>query len=82
MDGLGNNLLANGVLALAYVGYKILDRCMHSKCKYTKLDGFAFDLDGEDPECAVSDMEKIAELLKSRAMAHGRSGTTRVQQLV
>ena len=84
MDGLGNNLLANGVLALAYVGYKILDRCMHSKCKYTKLDGFAFDLDGEGPEgqCAVSDMEKIAELLKSRALAHGRSGTTRVQQLV
>jgi hypothetical protein len=85
MDGLGNNLLANGVLALAYVGYKILDRCMHSKCKYTKDDGFAFDLDGADEgteQCPVSDMQKIAELLKSRAMVHGRGGTTRVQQLV
>ena len=74
MDGLGNNILANGLLALAYVGYKILDRCMHSKCKYTKTDGFAFDLDPEGTEqCPVSDMEKIAELLKSRAMVHGRT---------
>jgi len=81
MDGLSNNLLANGLLAGFYVVYKILDRCMHSKCKYTKDDGFAFDLDGaEEGECPVSDMQKIAELLKSRALVHGRG--TSVQQLV
>jgi hypothetical protein len=78
MDGLYNNLLANGVLAGFYVVYKILDRCMHSRCKYTKVDGFAFDLDPEEEgECPVNDMERIAELLKSRAMVYERTRTNR-----
>ena len=78
-DSLGNNLLANGILAVLYVGYKIIDRCMHSKCRYTKTDGFAFDLDGEPEECPATDMERIAELIKSRAMVYDRrSPTTRV----
>ena len=70
-DSLWNNLFANGILAVCYVGYKILDRCMHSKCRYTKTDGFAFDLDPEGEQTAgpANDMERIAELLKSRAMA-------------
>ena len=78
MDGLYNNLLANVLLAGFYVVYKILDRCMHSKCRYTKTDGFAFDLDGDPGEdCPATDMEKIAELLKSRAMVYERGATAR-----
>jgi hypothetical protein len=77
-DSLFNNLLANGVLALAYAIYKVVDRCMHSKCKYTAADGLAFDLDGPDEECPVNDMDRIAELLKSRAAMHSRGTTTRV----
>jgi len=77
-DSLFNNLLANGVLALAYAIYKVVDRCMHSKCKYTATDGLAFDLDGPDGECPVNDMERIAELLKSRVAMHSRGTTTRV----
>ena len=79
MDGLSNNLLANGLLAGFYVMYKVLDRCMHSKCRYTKANGFQFDLDGKEGEdCPASDMQQIAELLKSRAMVYDRKGTTRV----
>ena len=78
MDGLYNNLFANGLLAGFYVVYKILDRCMHSKCRYTKTDGFAFDLDGDPGEdCPATDMEKIAELLKNRAMVYERGATAR-----
>jgi hypothetical protein len=75
MDGLSNNLLANGLLAGFYVVYKILDRCMHSKCRYTKTDGFAFDIDPVEGECPATDMERIADLLKSRALVH--QGTSR-----
>ena len=79
MDGLTNNLLANALLAGFYVVYKVLDRCMHSKCRYTKAQGFQFDLDGEPgEECPASDMQQIADLLKSRAMLYDRKGTTRV----
>lgn len=78
MDGLYNNLLANGLLAGFYVVYKILDRCMHSKCRYTKTDGFAFDLDGEPGEdCPANDMERIADLLKSRALVYDKGNTSR-----
>lgn len=78
-DSLGNNLLANGVLAGVYIVYKVVDRCLHSRCKYTKLDGLTFDLDGEDGDvpCPAVEMDKIAELLKSRANLH-RSNTQRV----
>ena len=78
MDGLGNNLLANAVLALAYGLYKVVDRCLHSKCKYDAVDGFSFDADGGPEECAATDMAKIADLLRSRAaLHHGRHQTTR-----
>ena len=78
MDGLYNNLLANGLLAGFYVVYKILDRCMHSKCRYSQTDGFQFDLDGEPgEECPATDMEKIAALLKSRAMVYDKKATMR-----
>ncbi len=76
MDGLGNNLLANAVLALAYGLYKVVDRCLHSKCKYSTVDGFSFDADGPE-ECPATDMSKIADLLRSRAMAYGRNRTAR-----
>ena len=79
MDGLSNNLLANALLAGFYVVYKLLDRCMHSKCRYTKANGFQFDLDGEPgKECPASDMQQIADLLKNRAMVYERNSTTRV----
>ena len=76
-DSLGNNLLANGVLAAVYVVYKIVDRCLNSKCKYTQVDGLSFDLDGEG-DCPVADMEQIADLLKARATQYARGTTTRV----
>ena len=72
-DPLSNNLLANGLLAAAYVLYKVVDRCLHSKCKYSTVEGLVFDLDQTDAECPATDMEKIAELLKSRALVHGRT---------
>ena len=77
-DSLFNNLLANGVLALAYAIYKVVDRCLHSKCTYTQTDGLAFDLDGPEQECPVNDMERIAELLKARVEMHSRGTTARV----
>ena len=70
-DPLSNNLLANGLLAAAYVLYKIIDRCLHSKCKYSTVEGLVFDLD--QTENAATDMEKIADLLKSRAMLHSKT---------
>lgn len=80
MDGLGNNLLANGVLAVVYVLYKIIDRCLHSTCKYTTVDGFSFDADGpEGDECPATDMSKIADLLRTRAQVYGRNRTSREQ---
>ena len=77
MDGLGNNLLANGLLAAVYVLYKVVDRCLHSKCRYSKIDGFTFDMDGPAEECPATDMNRLAELLKSRAEVYQRKGTKR-----
>ena len=76
-DPLSNNLLANGLLAAAYVLYKIIDRCLHSKCKYSTVEGLVFDLDQNDGECPATDMERIAELLKSRALVHGRTSRSK-----
>ena len=67
IDGLG----ANAVLAAVYVAYKLLDRCLHSKCRYNREGGLDFDLGA--PEDAVSDMNKIAELLKSRSLHHANN---------
>ena len=77
MDGLGGNLLANGLLAAVYIVYKMLDRCFHSKCRYSKVDGFTFDMDGPQEECPATDMNKLADLLKSRAEVYRRGGTIR-----
>ena len=71
-DPLSNNLLANALLAGAYVLYKVIDRCMHSKCKYSTVEGLTFDIEG-DGECPTTDMEKIADLLKSRALVHSKT---------
>lgn len=58
---------ANGVLILVFVVYKLANRLLGSKCKYTK-DGLEFDLDGT--ECPVTDLDKIGDLLKQRSMIH------------
>lgn len=62
------SLGANAILAGAYVGYQLINRCLHSKCRYNKEKGFDFDL-GE-PLDAAADMGKIAELLRSRSERH------------
>ena len=82
MDGLGSNIFANALLMAAYIAYKALDRCLHSKCKYSTVDGFTFDIDGqEDAECPATDMERMADLLKSRAMVFRRGATARIEKL-
>ena len=79
MDGLGNNLFANALLAAVYILYKTIDRCLHSKCKYSTVDGFTFDIDGDQngAECPANDMERVADLLKNRASYFRKSGTVR-----
>ena len=62
------SLGANAILAGAYVGYQLINRCLHSKCRYNKEGGLDFDL-GE-PNDATADMDKIAELLRSRSERH------------
>jgi hypothetical protein len=63
--------LANVVLAVVYMGYKVTHRCLTSRCRYTRDDGFAFDLDGdEDSPCPVADMQKIAEMIQARSKLH------------
>ena len=66
--GFGESLGANAVLFCVYVAYQLIQRCMHSKCRYNKEGGLNFDL-GE-PSAAVTDMEKIAELIKARSLHH------------
>ena len=71
MDRLPASILANVLLAGAYVVYKVADRCLNSKCRYTKDEGFTFDLDNpaesDDP---FAEMQKLAELIKDRAEHH------------
>lgn len=62
------SLGANAILFGVYLGYQMIQRCLHSKCRYNKEGGLDFDLG--DPMDAVTDMSKIAELLKSRSMHH------------
>ena len=66
------SLGANAILAGVYVIYQLVNRCLHSKCRYNKEGGLDFDL-GEVGDCPATDMEKIAELLKSRSMHHQRA---------
>ena len=63
-----DSLGANAVLAAVYVVYKLLDRCLHSKCRYNRDGGLDFDLG--DQTDALADMDKIAELIKSRSLHH------------
>ena len=69
-----DSLGANAVLAAAYVAYQLVNRCLHSKCRYNKEGGLDFDLGptGEDVSPAA-EMGRIAELLKSRSLHHARS---------
>ncbi len=63
------SVAANALLVGVYVVYKLINRCLTSKCRYTREDGLDFDL-GSTPADAANDMEKIAELLKARSMHH------------
>ncbi len=63
------SVAANALLVGVYVAYKMINRCLTSKCRYTKDDGWNFDL-GETAPDAATDMDKIAELLKARSMHH------------
>ena len=63
------NMIANAVLGAAYLGYKVLDRCLHSRCKYTAEKGFDFDMDGSEP-CPATDMAQLGDLLKQRSQLY------------
>ena len=65
---LWESLLANALLAAAYAAYKVVDRCLHSKCRFNKDDGFTFDLDGdpEENEHTAIDMERLGAILMQR----------------
>ena len=60
------SLGANALLAAAYAAYKIFDRCSRSKCKMDHEHGLQFDL-GDPSECPGTEMNKLAEILKSRS---------------
>ena len=69
------SVLANVVLGAVYIVYKISHRCLTSRCRYSRDDGFTFDLDGEDADdqpCPVQDMQRIAEMIKQRSELHSR----------
>lgn len=72
-----DSLGANAVLAAVYVVYKLLDRCLHSKCRYNRDGGLDFDL-GDQTDDPVQDLEKLAELIKSRSMLHKQQKTITV----
>ena len=64
------------MFALLYVGIKVTQRCLNSKCRYG-ADGLEFDIDPQDGTADPADeMHKIAEMLKSRALVH-RAATAR-----
>ena len=63
------NMIANAVLGGAYLLYKIMDRCLHSRCKYTADRGFDFDMDGSEP-CPATNMSKLGDLLKQRSQLY------------
>ena len=76
MSAFYDSLGANAILAGFYIVYKLIDRCLHSKCRYNKEGGLDFDLGA--PEDAITDMNKIAELLKSRSLHHANSNSASV----
>ena len=68
METFWESVAANALLAGVYVVYQVVNRCLHSKCRYNRDGGLDFDLgDTNDP---TVDMERIAELLKQRSMHH------------
>ena len=68
METFWESVAANALLAGVYVVYQLINRCLHSKCRYNRDGGLDFDLgDTNDP---TVDMERIAELLKQRSMHH------------
>ena len=68
METFWESVAANALLAGVYVVYQLVNRCLHSKCRYNRDGGLDFDL-GETSDHTV-DMEKIAELLKQRSLHH------------
>ena len=68
METFWESVAANALLAGVYVVYQLVNRCLHSKCRYNRDGGLDFDL-GETSDPTV-DMEKIAELLKQRSLHH------------
>lgn len=68
METFWESVAANALLAGVYVVYQVVNRCLHSKCRYNRAGGLDFDLgEGNDP---TVDMERIAELLKQCSMHH------------
>jgi hypothetical protein len=66
------SVLANVVLGGVYITYKLMQKCLSSRCHYTRDGGLAFDLDGptDDAPCPVEDMQKIAEMIQARSKLH------------
>jgi hypothetical protein len=63
------SLGANALLGVCYLLYKVVDRCLHSRCKFTKDGGLDFDLGDPEP-CPASDMNKLADILKQRSLLY------------
>ena len=74
--GFYDSLGANAVLFGAYLIYQLVNRVLHSKCRYNREGGLDFDL-GEHND-AITDMDKIAELIKSRSLMHKNNITSSV----
>ena len=60
------SLLANGALAIGYVGLKLCQRISRSKCHYTRADGLEVHL--PDPEEPV-DVAQINQLFEKHGMS-------------
>ena len=67
------NLYANAILAGGYLVYNFFDRCLHSRCKFTKEGGLDFDL-GDPEDCPSNDTAKLGELLKQRSLHYRARG--------
>ena len=66
MENFYSSMLANGLLALAYAGYKVIDRCSKSQCRYGAA-GLEFDLGEPATDCPATELGNLAELLKKRS---------------
>ena len=68
MNGFLESLGANAILLGGFVLYKLVRRCLYSKCR-VKDGTLDFDL-GEPEDCPANDMAAIAELIKKRSEHH------------